>query len=318
MSIPTVAILGATSHIAKSLIAQFLAHGGFNLHLYARAPERMQAFLETLEGGKKTFEINRNFQAITQHAYDVLINCVGVGTHKKLQGDYTRYFKVTEEFDNLVLAYLINHNPDALYIRFSSGAVYGHSFSAPVTEDSVNSIMVNHITPQDYYGIAQLNAEAKHRAFKGLKIVDLRLFSYFSRFIDISEGYFITEVMDCILHHKILETDEMNIVRDYVDPDDLFTIILQCMQAGRINTALDVTSAKPVEKKEILDYFSENHGLRYEVLKSINNASPTGSKNTYCSDYRNAETIGFYPHYHSMETIIREAKYILGSGNIKN
>ncbi len=311
MSIPKIAILGATSHIAKSLIGQFLKHGGFDLHLFARAPERVQAFLETLEGGKNQFNIKASFQAIIEQKYDVLINCVGVGTHNKLQGDYTRYFMVTEEFDNLALSYLNNQNPDALYISFSSGAVYGRSFSAPVTEDTANSIKVNHIVPEDYYAIARLNAEAKHRSWKERTIVDLRLFSYFSRYIDLTDGYFITDVMESILKNRVFITNDLNIVRDYVHPEDLFSLLLKCIEAGRLNASFDIGSAKPVEKKEILDYFSGRYGLRHEMKNSLRHASPTGLKNVYCSANTNATAIGFKPRYTSLETIIQESAFIL-------
>jgi nucleoside-diphosphate-sugar epimerase len=180
-----------------------------------------------------------------------------------------------------------------------------------VEKNTINSVRVNHIAPEDYYTIARLNSEAKHRSFKNLKIVDLRIFSYFSRFIDLTDGYFITEVMDCILNKKVLETDNVNIIRDYVHPEDLFSMIIKCLEAGRINEAFDVTSSKPVEKREILDYFSLEYGLKYEISRSLSHVSPTGPKNIYCSNYNNAASISYQPAFSSMDTIKKEAKYII-------
>ena len=311
-----IAILGSTSHIAKGLINNFLQSGEFSLHLYTRSREKIRSFLGAIgKFSDKGCVIHEGYKDVTKFSYDVIINCVGVGPLNKLRSNYTRYFTVTEEYDNLAIGYLCNICPDALYLSFSSGAVYGREFSAPVEENTINSIRVNHVTTEDYYAIARLNAEAKHRSFKNLKIVDLRIFSYFSRFIDLRDGYFIAEVMDCILNKKVLITDNVNIVRDYVHPEDLFSIIRKCMDAGKINEALDAISSKPTDKKEILDYFSSLYGLKYEISGSLKHASPTGLKNIYCSNYKNAACIGYKPTFSSIDTIRQESKYILGATN---
>lgn len=312
MKKPKIAIFAATSHIAKGLINNFLRSNEFSLHLYTRSPDKVRGFLA--EAGKSIdgdCVIHEGYGGLTKFSYDVIINCVGVGTEKKLQGNYSVYFTVTEEYDNLVIGYLLNNCRDALYISISSGAVYGKNFSAPVEENTVNGIRVNHIATENYYSIARLNSEAKHRSFKDLRIIDLRVFSYFSRFIDLTDGYFITEVMDCILNKKVFITNSMNIIRDYVHPEDLFSIVGKCIGAGKLNEAFDVTSAKTVEKKEILDYFSLEYGLRYEVSRSLNHVSATGSKNIYCSNYNNALKIGYKPKFSSLDAIKQESKYIL-------
>ena len=312
MKKPTVAILGSTAHIAKGLINNFLQSGKFSLHLHTRSPDKLRRFLGAIgESPERDCVIHEGYSDFMESSYDVVINCVGVRTLNKMRGDYTLYFTVTEKYDNLVIGYLRNNCPDALYISFSSGAVYGRECSAPVEENTINSVRVNHIAKEDYYAIARLNAEAKHRAFNGLRIVDLRIFSYFSRFIDLTDGYFITEVLDCILNRKVFVTDNVNIVRDYVHPEDLFSIIRKCIDAGKINEAFDVTSAKPVEKREILDYFSLEYGLKYEVNQSLSHVSATGSKNVYCSNYHNATSIGYEPAFSSMDAIRQESKYIL-------
>jgi len=312
MNKPIIAILGSTSHIAKGLVNNFLERGEFSLHLYTRSPGPLRRFLASLgRSTNKNCTIHEGYSEFQEKTYDVLINCVGVGTLNKLRGNYTVYFTVTEEFDNLAIGYLCNNRPDALYISFSSGAVYGRDHSVPVDEDSMNHIRVNHIAREDYYAIARLNAEAKHRSFDKLRIVDLRLFSYFSRFIDLTDGYFITEVMNCILTKKVLITDSVNMVRDYLHPDDLFSMIKKCMDTGKINAAFDVVSTNPVEKKEILDYFSLEHGLKYEINQSLGNTSATGSKGVYCSRYNAGLQIAYMPEFSSMDTLKHQAKYIL-------
>ena len=83
------------------------------------------------------------------------------------------------------------------------------------------------------------------------------------------------------------------------------------MDAGKINEAFDVVSSKPVEKREILDYFSLEYGLKYEIGRSLSHVSPTGSKNIYWSKYINTNSIGYKPVFSSMDTIKQESKYIL-------
>lgn len=306
-----IAISGSTSHIAKGMINNFLHSGDFSLHLYTRYPDKVRNFLCSI--GKSTEHnciIHEGYMDFIKYSYDLIINCVGVGTMKTPEKKYSDYFMVTEKYDNMIIKYLLN-NPDTLYISFSSGAIYGREFSVPAGENTRNSIPVNYMTTEDYYAIARLNAEAKHRSFNDLKIVDLRVFSYFSRFIDLTDGYFITELLDCILNKKILITSNINFIRDYIHPEDLYLAIKKCMDAGRLNMAFDVNSASPVEKMEILNYFSLEYGLKYEIRESSGHFSPTGSKNIYCSNYNNALSIGYKPAFTSIYTIKEESKYIL-------
>lgn len=306
-----IAMLGSTSHIAKGLINNFLRSEEFCLHLFTRSPGKLLRFLDGLEEPvERDCVLHEGYDDFAEGSYDVVINCVGVGTLSKLAGNFSSYFMVTEKYDNLTIEYQIE-NRDTLYISISSGAVYGRGLSAPADKDTVNHISVNHITTDDYYVVARLNAETKHRAFSNLKIIDLRVFSYFSRFIDLTDGYFITEIMDCILNEKVFVTDDINIVRDYIHPEDLFSLIKKCMAAGTINKAFDAISSKPAEKREILDYFSSVYGLKYEISRFSNYAGATGKKNIYCSNYNNGASIGYEPTYSSMDVIEQESKYIL-------
>jgi nucleoside-diphosphate-sugar epimerase len=307
-----IAVMGATSHIAKGLIARFVHRGKDHMYLYSRSADKAQSFLDTLgtsANGHHT--ICNDYRGFSSFSYDVIINCVGVETRNKHNCDFTRYFSVTEEFDGLAIGYLQDRNPDALYFSFSSGAVYGSGFSTPADEYSANSIRVNHILPEDYYGIARINAEAKHRAHNSLRIIDLRIFSYFSRYINLSDGYFITDVIEAILGNKLLITDSANIVRDYLHPEDLFSMIVKCIHAGRINQAIDVNSSCPVSKQEILDYFASEYGLKYESRRFSENASATGVKNNYYSSCNRASQIGYVPQFSSMDTLKNEVRYIL-------
>ena len=234
-----------------------------------------------------------------------------MGTQRNLRGDYTKYFTTTEQFDNLAINYLREKNPDAIYISLSSGLVYGRGHSKPVDEATATHFQINRMVPEDYYMIARINAETKHRAFQKLNIVDLRLFSYFSRFIDLCDGYFITDVINSILNRTELVTESSNIIRDFVHPSDLFALIQSIIDTQSINDAFDVYSAGRVTKNEILSHFSDHFGLKYALAPNVADKSPTGFKHTYASEYRKVTKLGYQPKYTSMDTIVLESKYLL-------
>jgi len=305
-----VAILGSNSHIAKGLINNFLRKSPYAIYLFTRSAARTGDFLKSAGIASGNCIIEEGYRNFMSGQYDVVINCVGAGTPNKLSGKFSDWFTITEEFDNLTLGYL-QKNPGTLYVNFSSGAVYGKNGSAPVEENTENRIRVNHVPPEDYYSIVRLNSESKHRSFDGLKIADLRIFAYFSRFIDLSSGYFITELVNCLLNKKTFMTNDVNIVRDYIHPDDLYALVLKCIQAGKINTAFDAISAKPVDKCQTLDFFTSRYGLKYEVNGNLTLGSPNGAKNIYCSNYNRAAGIGYKPEFSSMDALEQEAKYIL-------
>ena len=309
-----IAILGATSHIAKGLINNFLKNKTLGLHLYTKSLDKLSVFLESIDvverGDCALYAGYGEFMCLS---YDVIINCIGIGTVNKPHSNYADYFTVNEEYDNLAIRYLRECNPHALYICFSSGAVYGRNFTAPVEENSLNCLQVNHVNKNDYYTIMRLNSEAKHRAFKDLRIIDLRVFSYFSRFIDLTDGYFITDIIDCVLKRKALMVDEQNIIRDYLHPQDLFTAVRCAVNTDKVNGAFDINSTKPVTKQEVLDYFVAKYDLKYGVKKVFDHHSPTGTKNIYCSNYKNAVAIGYEAQFSSLDAIKEEAKYIINS-----
>ena len=306
-----VAIFGAGSHIAKGLIVNFLNSGEVMLHLYTRSPEKALKFIKSLNRKQdKDCVIHSDYKDLFEGTHDVIINCVGIGTISKVK-EYSEYFTVFEEYDNLAIKYLLSGHADTLYVGMSSGAVYGRNLTEPAKENNFNPIPVNDLPPEDYYSIVKIYSEAKHRSYKDLKIIDLRIFAYYSKFIDLKDGYFIAEVLNSVMKNKVFRTDGVNFVRDYLHPDDLFSMVTKCMHAGKLNTAFDVTSSKPVKKMEILDHFSTVYGLKYEIVGSIGRASMTGEKKIYCSNFKNASTVGYVPRYSSLETIMKVSKEMI-------
>ena len=306
-----IAILGANSHIAKGLINNFLAMRKNALYLFTRSVNTVENFLDSIEKPIDNVSINAGYDDFEKASYDVIINCIGAGVPSKLKENYSDWFTLTEKFDNMVLEYLQKHS-DTLYVNFSSGAIYGRDALMPAERDTTTKIQPNKLEVADYYSIVQLNSEAKHRSFKSLRIIDLRIFAYFSRFVDLNSGYFITELVNCLVDRKMFKTHDGNIVRDYIHPDDLFALINICAGQKKINTSIDVVSRSPVDKWDVLDFFKKNYNLKYKIDKSLNPPNPNGNRDIYCSNYKCASEIGFTPRYGSIDAIAKEVEYILG------
>lgn len=306
-----VAILGATSHIAKTLIRLLPTKADVRLALFARDPERVRQFVEQHKLSKLCSVVDGCFSGFSAGDYQAVINCVGIGSSQTLKADPGAVFKLTEQFDDLVLDYLAIR-PETLYVNFSSGAAYGSEFSSPVNERSQARFDLNRFSPAEYYGIAKLHSEARHRACPDLNIVDLRVFAYFSRFIDLHDRYLMSDVLRAILQGEELVTGESNIVRDYIHPDDLAELVALCLRTNALNTALDVFSAGVVTKFEILEHFHTRFGLRYRVENVSHGTSATGSKDHYYSMNRSAsDFVGYRPVHTSLDGLTHETECIL-------
>lgn len=303
-------ILGATSHIAKGLICNFNRKNKYHLSLYARPPERVKEFIKVNRLKEKFSSIRLN--DLAHKEYDFIINCVGIGTPNKVRDNPALIFNITEEYDKILTEYLTKFAKPT-WINFSSGAIYGDCFNQPVGDSSSRKIAINNINPQAYYGLAKLNSEAKHRAQENLHIVDIRVFAYFSRFIDLDSGYFLTELIKDIKKGTEFITSPCDFTRDYLHPDDLFSLIELIIAKKPFNAAFDAYSRKPVSKFELLDYFSKTYGLKYKIDDRMDFSCPTGSKDVYYSNSRKAnELLGYKPKHTSIASIAGEAKFLLG------
>ncbi len=302
-----IAILGATSHIAKGLICNFVRKNKYKLFLYARSPERVKDFVRANCPKAEISFINLN--DLARKEYDCIINCVGIGIANKIRDNPSLIFSITEEYDKILMANLSKFTKSRC-INFSSGAVYGDCFNEPVGDSSVRKISVNNINPQEYYGLAKINSETKHRAQKNLHIVDIRIFAYFSRFIDLDSGYFLTEMIKSIKQGKEFSTNSCDFVRDYLHPADLFALVELIIAKKPLNLAIDAYSRAPVSKFELLDYFSKSFGLKYKIDDKLDFVCPTGAKDVYCSNSRKAVKLGYRPKYTSI-SVMQEAKFLL-------
>ncbi len=298
-----IAILGATSQIAKDLILSFRAHTEYELVLFSRAPQKVLAQFEAL--GIKIECENLSYDGFSSaDNYDVIINFVGVGDPAVAKQMGARIFDITDYYDKLVLDYLVDH-PNTKYIFLSSGAVFGGDFEQPITEDSVAQVDLNHLKESDWYGIAKLYAEARHRALKDYAIVDVRVFNYFSHTQDMNARFLITDIVRAIQNNEVLKTAEMNIVRDFITPFDFAHIIKTMIESAAINTAVDCYTQAPIDKLRLLKSLQEKFGLRYELVTSAG-LNATGAKMNYYSTNKRASQLGYLPQMNSLDGLTDE------------
>jgi len=109
-----IAILGATSHIAKNLIYYFAKNPQNELFLFARKKDAVLEFMQAFKS--PSFFRVLGFEALYEANYDAIINCVGVGDPAKQKNIGAEIFRLTEYFDNLAIDYLLSHK-SVVYIN---------------------------------------------------------------------------------------------------------------------------------------------------------------------------------------------------------
>ncbi len=304
-----IAILGATSQIAKDLVLSFSKSSDHDLVLFARRPVVVNEWL-ALVGLSDRYLVD-DFESFNADAnFDAIINFVGSGNPAQTVVMGASIFDVTLKYDELALEYL-SHHPSCRYIFLSSGAAYGSSFEQPVDENSKAVIAINNLLPQDWYAVAKLYAECRHRALAHLPIVDIRVFNYFSHAQDMSARFFITDILRAIQSGETLLTSADNIVRDYIGPDDFFQLVSLILAAPPSNDVVDCYTKDPVDKLTLLSNMKVSFGLAYEVKDAPSGVNATGAKKNYFSNNRRAEKFEYFPTKQSLESVLDEARITL-------
>lgn len=303
-----IAILGATSHIARDLIVSYSAEQDKHLHLFARRPEKVKGWMESI-GFSGRYPV-QEFCEFGKEKFDAIINFVGVGNPAQAITMGKSILDITLHFDELVLNYLHGH-PTCRYLFLSSGAAYGSNFSEPATGDTPATFQINKLEPHEWYGVAKLHAECRHRAHNEFPIVDIRVFNYFSRTQDIAARFLVTDILRAIRDKTLLKTSSDYIVRDFLHPSDLYQLVSTLLSSSATNVAVDCYSKKPIDKPSLLVAIQEKFGLRYEVFDSNVSVNATGSKPHYYSLNRRAADFGYQPTFTSLEGVLQEMNAVI-------
>jgi nucleoside-diphosphate-sugar epimerase len=304
-----IAILGATSQIAKDLVRSFAAKNSLELVLYARRPDAVCHWLVSV--GLAGRYLVADFAAFSsdQH-FDAIFNFVGVGNPAQAAAMGATIFDVTLTYDEMVLDYVRQH-PSCKYIFLSSGAAYGSSFEEPVDESTKAVIAINNLQPQDWYAVAKLHAECRHRSLPNLPIVDIRVFNYFSHTQDMEARFLITDILRAIRDKTLLKTSSDYIVRDFIHPSDFYTLVNAIICSPATNAVVDAYSKAPIDKPTMLKMMKDQFGLRFKITNHNTCVNATGGKPNYYSLNKHAANFGYQPEMTSMAGLLLECEATL-------
>lgn len=309
-----IAILGATSQIAKDLILSFSAEKQHELVLFARRPEVVAHWMETC--GLTGLYTVADFSAFgADEQYDAIFNFVGVGNPAQAKAMGPSIFDVTLKYDEIALDYVRRH-PGCRYLFLSSGAAYGSTFDQPVDENTKAVVAINDLQPQDWYAVAKMHAECRHRSLHHLPIIDIRVFNYFSRTQDVSARFLITDIVRAIRDKTVLRTSSDYIVRDFIEPSDFYKLICALLNCPAQNAAVDCYTLAPIDKPMLLTVMQEKFGLSYEIVDATAGIDATGRKPYYYSMNKRAADFGYRPSLTSLAGILHEMKSIFEYSSI--
>jgi len=303
-----IAILGATSQIAQDLILSFSINKDYDFSLFCRNVVVLEKWINS-ENLSERYQIQEYSEFGNHQKYDMIINFVGIGDPAKAQKMGNDIFKITEQYDDMALEYLKQYKKTK-YIFLSSGAVYGGNYQEPVNKDSIATIDINNLKSTDWYTLAKLYAEAKHRSLSDLSIIDVRVFNYFSHRQNMDARFLITDIVRAIKNKEVFKTSAGNIMRDFISPPDFYCLIQAIIDYDSTNMVLDCYTKSPVSKFNLLNELVGVFGLEYEIEDGINIVNATGIKSNYYSLNKAAKSIGYNPKNTSLEGIIQEIGFL--------
>ena len=298
-----IAILGATSQIAKDLTISFSTKEDKQLHLFARRPNDVKQWLKDV--GLLGRCLVDDYAVFGTQEFDAILNFVGIGNPAQSATLGASIFDITLQYDELGLSYVRQH-PECRYIFLSSGAAYGSSFDSPVDGKTNAAVAINNLQPQDWYSVAKLYAECRHRSLAHLPIVDLRVFNYFSHTQNMGARFLITDIVRAIRDGTVLKTSADYIVRDFISPDDFHQLVNAILNSPATNNVVDCYSKAPIDKPTLLAAMQAQFGLQYELIEGPAGVNATGSKPHYYSLNTSAANFGYRPRFTSLSGILKE------------
>jgi nucleoside-diphosphate-sugar epimerase len=301
-----IAILGATSEIAKDLILSFSAKSTNEFVLFARDRAKIETWCKKV-GIKKEYLCLEYQHFDTNDHFDAIINFVGSGNPAKTLAMGSAIFDVNKKFDDLALTYLKKH-PYCRYLYMSSGAAYGSSFESPANQQTKSLIDINNFHAQDFYSFSKFYSECRHRVLQDYLIFDVRIFNYFSSTQDLSSSFLIADMMRAILGNTVLSVSSDNIARDFLHPQDFYQLINAILSSRPVNDIVDAYTISPVNKIELLDTMKTEFGLNYTISSSSADVSPARLKLNYYSLNRRAADFGYTPTFSSLSTVLQQAQ----------
>jgi dTDP-4-dehydrorhamnose reductase len=185
--------------------------------------------------------------------YDIIINCVGTGTPKNTAEAGNGIIETTFLVDQAVLSYMNTaKGKDTMYVYLSSGVADERFFD---------------MSP---YAVSKVATEMVHRAHVDKWIIDLRIYSYLSEYIDLESGFLITEMIKCVLEKETFYCENKDIVRNYMGAHALANSILSGYDEGKHNRCGSPHYYGDISMIELLNIFEYRYDL--DIMFNINPA----------------------------------------------
>ena len=153
--------------------------------------------------------------------------------------------------------------------------------------------------------------------FKNLKIYDLRVFGFFSRYISYDAGFFLSQILKSIKNNKILKIDPNNKLLDYIGGYDLYIFLKKIINKNYSSGTFNLLSRRSVNKFEILRFFKKKYNLKFSIKKIKYPCENNLKRSLINKNKKVIRSIFFRPKYSSIELIKSEVKYMFGYWNKK-
>lgn len=302
------AILGATGQIGRCLALAYAPR--HDVTLFVRRPDAAEAF-----ASDRGLEVAvAPYEAFAERRFDLVINAVGDGVPGRIRNVGAAILDVTARFDQLCLGSLERHRETG-YVFLSSGALYGPEYREALLPDPVLRVPIETVEPDLFYPLAKRIAELRHRDRPALPIADVRIFGFVSPELDLASDFLVAQMLSALVRGETFETGPVDVVRDYIGPEDLVGLIDVLLANGCPNGAYDILSAAPTSKLRLLDALASRCGLDYQV-ETARQSPEYMALPPRLSNNRAAESLGFRPTRSSLDNVLCVAETIRASNPV--
>jgi len=304
-----IAILGATSEIARDLINSLRVKKKYTLSLFSRRPSEPKILLSA--SNPINIPASHNLTEFsTSIEFDAILNFIGAGNPKLIAELGESLVGLTQKYDQLVLDYLKTH-PHCRYIFMSSGSIFGGNFDMPIDSSTILPGLNADSESSQWYQNAKLAAEVRHRNLADTPITDLRIFNYFSHTQSIDSQFLMANIAKALVSQSILEVSPEPIIRDFIHPTDFCRLVISILEAPAANQVVDCYSKAPISKHELLESLQKKLCLKYKFNPVPSTINATGVKTHYYSKNKHAKKMGYEPKYTSLDGITIELETLL-------
>lgn len=242
--------IGGNSHIAKSILAENL----FNeIFIISRNKKKIINFCNLNKVSTKITFLD--YESFKNEKFELIVNFASPGYPEDISSTKNNIIKFTKDINRRVIEYLLL-NKKTKYIFISSG------------------IVNKNITKKDkqyFYYKSKLDIEKNNLSQKELRIYNLRIYSYISKFIDLNKNFFLSLIINSIKKNKKIKINNNDFTRDFIGPKELISFINYVLKNDLKKCSIDISSNKFVTKKDLLKFFKKNYHLEYDLIKTISN-----------------------------------------------